>query len=94
MLVGGCTGAARLLATAAAADRIIERIGKLAILYYPEFQIDRPDHSLDHDVSWVLEGSGTIASDAEVRELVARVILDPTTARDEFVGTILYLVDH
>lgn len=77
-----------------AADRIIERVGKLAILYYPEIQIDRPDHSLDHDVTWVLEGSGTIAADADVCDLVARVILDPTTARDEFVGTILSLVDH
>lgn len=76
------------------ADRIIERVGKLAILYYPEIQIDRPDYSLDSDVSWVLEGSGTIAADADVRDLVARVILDPTTSRDEFVGAILNVVYH
>ena len=68
------------------ADRIIERAGTLALLYYPEISADDPDYSLGRDVDWVLDGAPS--DDDLLRELVAQVIIDPTGIRDRFTAAV------
>lgn len=70
----------------ATADRIIERAGTLALLYYPEIPADDPDYSLARDVDWVLDGA--LSGDELLRELVAQVIIDPTGTRDRFTTAV------
>ncbi|WP_448255959.1 hypothetical protein [Microbacterium aurum] len=69
------------------ADQIIERAGRLAILYYAEIPADDPDYSLADDVTWILEPAGDDPP-ARLRELVAQVIIDPTGARDAFTAAV------
>ncbi len=70
------------------ADRIIERAATLALLYYPEIAADDSDYSLASDITWVLDDAPHLSYDAEFRDLVARVIMDPTGTRDLFTTAI------
>lgn len=64
------------------ARQIISRVGQLAILYYPTISAHDPGYSLSADVAWALEDAGDHAHDGALRDLVARVIIDPTGSRD------------
>lgn len=66
------------------ADQIMYRVGKLAVLYYPEVHADDPDYTLAGDVDWVLADATDLDTPQreELRELIGRVILDPTGNRE------------
>lgn len=70
------------------ADQIIERAGRLALLYYAEIPADDPDYSLADDVTWILEPAGHLPTLETLRELTARVIIDPTGTRDAFTTAV------
>ena len=64
-------------------DEIVRRTGALALLYYPELPGDDPGYSLARDVDHILGAGIPDGADRdELRELLARVILDPTGTRD------------
>lgn len=72
-------------------DIVLQRVAILAMLYYPEIHFDEPHHKLDADVDWCLAGLRELPGPvrAELHDLVARTIVDPTARRQELC-TVLY----
>jgi len=64
------------------------------MVYYPEIHVDDPDFSLADDVDFVLSDIGEIedADREALRDLVARVIIDPTAHRESLVQYVYGLV--
>ena len=75
------------------ADAVLEHVAVLAFLYYPGIEVDDPSYSLADDIEWCLARLGDV-SDVErerMGELFARVIIDPTTAREELFTAVVEL---
>jgi hypothetical protein len=76
------------------ADSIVHKTGALALLYYPEVQVDDPEFKLSADVDWCLEEADELTgADRDlVRDAVARTIVDPTMNREALTELVYGLV--
>lgn len=77
-----------------AIDSTLERIGVAAMAYYPEVQIDEPAYQLSNDVEWCLEPLHGLeaATVANLRDVIARVIVNPTEHRQAAFNALLGLI--
>lgn len=72
------------------ADGVLQKVGTLAVLYYPELQVDDPQFTLERDVAWCVEGvDGLVADDlALLKEAIGRTIINPTAYREPLTALI------
>jgi hypothetical protein len=76
--------------TGDATNDTISRVALIALMYYPEIQVDEPDFSLSGEVAWALEPLTTLtdAQRAELTDLIGRTVIDPTTHREELLAAL------
>jgi len=74
------------------ADLILQKVGTIAIMYYPDLPADSPDYRLKEDVDWCLTDLETGEDITELRELIGRTIVDPTAHREALTEHIYGLV--
>lgn len=75
------------------ANDVLQRVGLVAMMYYPEVQVDDPDYRLSDDVTWCLEPLGAVpdAARASLTELVGLAVVDPTTNRSALFAAVMNL---
>lgn len=71
------------------ADLLLQKVGTIAIMYYPDMPADSPEYRLNDDIDWCLEGIDAPDATAELRELIGRTIVDPTGHR-EYLTELVY----
>ncbi|WP_341946399.1 hypothetical protein [Microbacterium sp. LWH11-1.2] len=74
------------------ADLLLQKVGTIAIMYYPDMPADSPEYRLNDDIDWCLEGIDGHVTTAELRELVGRTIVDPTGHREALTELVYGLV--
>lgn len=76
------------------ADDLVQKAAVMAVMYYPEIQADDPEYKLSTDVAWCLEDAGEIADEERdaLTDLIARLIIDPTSHREALCEYVYGLV--
>lgn len=74
------------------ADLLLQKVGTIAIMYYPEMPADAPEFRLNDDIDWCLDGLDIGDTVGELRELIGRTIVDPTGHRDALTEHVYGLV--
>jgi len=71
----------------------LQRVGLVAMMYYPEIQVDDPKYRLSDDVTWCLEPFGAVsdAARASLTELVGLAVVDPTANRSALFAAVMDL---
>ena len=71
-----------------------ERVGLVALMYYPEIHIDDETYNIREQAAWCLEPIAQELSEdvrAAMTEQVARTIIDPTQHRQRTISALLEL---
>ncbi|WP_460798756.1 hypothetical protein [Microbacterium sp. GXF0217] len=74
------------------ADLLLQKIATIAIMYYRELPADSPEYQLNDDIDWCLDGIELDPQDAELRDLIGRTIVDPTSHREALTEYVYALV--
>ena len=74
------------------ADLILQKVGTIAIMYYPDLPADSPNYRLNDDIDWCLTDLEIGEDIAGLRELIGRAIVDPTAHREALTEHIYGLV--
>jgi hypothetical protein len=71
-------------------DDTLQRVGLASLMYYPEIVVDEPEYAVIDDADWCLEPLDGLpdAQLSQLRELVARTIVDPTANRLRLFGAL------
>lgn len=72
---------------------VLQRVGMIALFYYPEVHLDDPEYNLRGDIDWCIETLEDV-SEADlgpIRDVVGRAIIDPTSVRQELFVTLVEL---
>ncbi|GGD86723.1 hypothetical protein [Microbacterium murale] len=64
------------------ADALLQRVGTIAIMYYPALPADSPGYQLNEDIDWCLDDLAAEHVSAELRDLIGRTVVDPTRHRE------------
>ncbi|BDZ39343.1 hypothetical protein [Microbacterium suwonense] len=64
------------------ADALLQRVGTIAIMYYPALPADSPEYQLKEDIDWCLDDLAVEEVSSELRELIGRTVVDPTGHRE------------
>lgn len=64
------------------ADALLQRVGTIAIMYYRALPADSPEYQLNDDIDWCLDDLAPDDVTAELRDLIGRAVVDPTTHRE------------
>lgn len=71
------------------ADSILQRVGILAVMYYPDIHTDDPGFDLATEVAWCLADATADVEDFEqLRSLISGTILDPTAHRQQLTARV------
>lgn len=72
---------------------VLQRVGMIALFYYPEVHLDDPDYNLRGDIEWCTEPLIDLDGEqlAAVRDVVGRAIIDPTSTRQELFVSLVEL---
>lgn len=64
-------------------DDVLQRVGLVAISYYPEIHVDEPDYSVGNDADWCLEPLTDLSVEQrrELHEAIGLAITNPTAHR-------------
>lgn len=75
-------------------DDTLQRVGLVALMYYPEIHADEPDYAIDTDVDWCLEPLVALPDHElkPLRDAISRTIVDPTTHRADLFKALQALV--
>lgn len=71
----------------------LQRVGMVAMMYYPELQVDDPDYRLDTDVTWCIGPLAEISDEARASmvNLIGLAIVDPTAHRGALFAAVMDL---
>lgn len=72
------------------ADVLLQRVGTIAIMYYPGLAADSPEYKLNEDIDWCLDDTGDVSD--QLRELIGRTVLDPTAHREALTALVYGMV--
>jgi len=64
------------------ADALLQRVGTIAIMYYRALPADSPEYQLNDDIDWCLDDLAADDVTAELRDLIGRAVVDPTSHRE------------
>lgn len=64
------------------ADLLLQKVGTIAIMYYPDMPADSPSYRLEDDIDWCLNGLSKDETTAALRNLIDKTIVDPTAHRE------------
>lgn len=75
-------------------DDAVQRVGLVALMYYPEIHVEEPTYDIQQDVDWCVEPLSDLPADllAELRVSIGRAITNPTGHREEVFHALLDLV--
>ncbi|PVW03026.1 hypothetical protein DEA06_14815 [Microbacterium sp. Gd 4-13] len=75
------------------ANDALQRVGMVAMMYYPEVQVDDPEYRLSDDVTWCMEPLGAVSDTAQasLTELVGLAVVDPTAHRSALFAAVMDL---
>lgn len=75
------------------ADSILQRVGILAMMYYPDIHTDDPGFDLATEVDWCLaETTSDVETFEQLRGLISGTILDPSAHRQQLTARVYGLV--
>ena len=75
------------------ADTILQRVGILAMMYYPDIHTDDPSFDLATEVDWCLaDATADVEAFEQLRGLISGTILDPTATRHQLTARVYGLV--
>ncbi|GAT74056.1 hypothetical protein MHM582_2557 [Microbacterium sp. HM58-2] len=74
------------------ADLLLQKVGTIGIMYYPDMSVDSPGYRLDDDIAWCVDGLPDNVATAELRELIGKAIVDPTAHREALTAYVYGLV--
>jgi hypothetical protein len=74
-------------------NEVLLRVGLMALMYYPEIQLDDPGFDLASDVAWALEPVDDLVAGQRdtMTDLVSRTVLNPTAYREELLAALYAL---
>lgn len=74
------------------ADLLLQKVGTIAIMYYPDMPTDSPSYRLEDDIDWCVDGLSNDEATTELRELIGNTVVDPSAHREALTEHVYAMV--